>query len=238
MTSQKEFLAGSTVLVIGGSSGIGLATARAARAAGAAVTVTGRDESRLRAAGEQIAWRIADLHDRGAIAAAVPDRLDHLVLAAGDSAGIGPVAGLDLDAVRRGLDTKVLGFLGAIQAALPALRPGGSITLVGAASARNAAPGAAGLAMINGAVEAGVPSLAAELAPVRVNAVSPGVVDTGWWSGFPAEAREAVFTQYGKAAALGRVATADEVAQAILALAANPYLTGAVLPVDGGPAAA
>jgi NAD(P)-dependent dehydrogenase (short-subunit alcohol dehydrogenase family) len=73
---------------------------------------------------------------------------------------------------------------------------------------------------------------------VRVNAVSPGVVDTAWWSGFPAEAREAVFTQYGKAATIGRVGTADEVALAILALLTNPYLTGAVLPVDGGPATA
>ncbi|GIL30017.1 short-chain dehydrogenase [Actinocatenispora comari] len=231
-------LEGSAVLVVGGSSGIGLATARAARAAGAEVTVTGRDEARLRAAGDRIAWRVAELGDHDAITAAVPERLDHLVLAAGDAAGIGPVAGLDLASVRRGLDTKVIGFLGAIQAALPALRPGGSITLVGAASARNAAPGAVGLAMINGAVEAAVASLAAELAPVRVNAVSPGVVDTAWWSGFPAEAREAVFTQYGKAATIGRVGTADEVAQAILALLTNPYLTGAVLPVDGGPAAA
>lgn len=236
MTSQKDSLAGSTVLVLGGSSGIGLATARAAHTAGAAVIVTGRDEARLRAVGDQIAWRVADLHDHGAVASAVPERLDHLVLAAGDSAGIGPVAGLDLDSVRGGLETKVIGFLGAIQAALPALRPGGSITLVGAASARNAAPGAVGLAMINGAVEAGVASLAAELAPVRVNAVSPGVVDTAWWSRFPAEAREAVFTQYGKAATIGRVGTAEEVAQAILALVANPYLTGTVLPVDGGPA--
>ncbi|BCJ35890.1 short-chain dehydrogenase [Actinocatenispora thailandica] len=235
MTSHNDVLEGSTVLVVGGSSGIGLATARAARAAGAEVTVTGRDEAKLRAAGDRIAWRVADLHDRGSIAAAVPDRLDHLVLAAGDSAGIGPVTGLDLDSVRAGLDTKVIGFLGAIQAALPALQPGGSITLVGAASARSAAPGAVGLAMINGAVEAGVASLAAELTPVRVNAVSPGVVDTAWWSGFPAEAREAVFTQYGKAASIGRVGTAAEVAQAILALVANPYLTGAVLPVDGGP---
>ncbi|BCJ29973.1 SDR family oxidoreductase [Actinocatenispora sera] len=238
MTSQNEFLAGTTVLVAGGSSGIGLATARAARAAGAEVTVTGRNESRLRAAGDGIAWRIADLHDHDTIAAAMPERLDHLVLAAGDAAGIGPVAGLDLASVRSGLDTKVIGFLGAIQAALPALRPGGSITLVGAASARNAAPGAVGLAMINGAVEAGVASLAAELAPVRVNAVSPGVVDTAWWSGFPAEAREAVFTQYGKAATMGRIATADDVARAILALMTNAYLTGTVLPVDGGPAAA
>lgn len=237
MKSQNEVLEGSAVLVVGGSSGIGLATARAARAAGAEVTVTGRDEARLRAAGDRIAWRVAELGDRDAITAAVPERLDHLVLAAGDAAGIGPVAGLDLASVRRGLDTKVIGFLGAIQAALPALRPGGSITLVGAASARNAAPGAVGLAMINGAVEAAVASLAAELAPVRVNAVSPGVVDTAWWSGFPAEAREAVFTQYGKAATIGRVGTADEVAQAILALLTNPYLTGAVLPVDGGPAA-
>lgn len=226
------------MLVVGGSSGIGLATARAAHAAGADVTVTGRDEARLRAAGDGIAWRVADITDRAALAAALPDRLDHLVLAAGDAAGVGPLATLDLDTVRAGLETKAIGYLAAIQTALPALRDGGSITLVGAASARHPAPGAAGLALVNGAVESVVPSLAAELAPVRVNAVSPGVIDTGWWSGFPTEARTATFEQYGRTVAVGRVGRAEEVAAAVLSLAANGFVTGAVLAVDGGPTGA
>lgn len=236
--SQKEALEGRSVLVVGGSSGIGLATARAAHGAGADVTVTGRNEARLRAAGDGIAWRVADITDRAALAAAIPDRLDHLVLAAGDAAGIGPVAGLDLDTVRAGLETKAIGYLAAVQAALPALRGAGSVTLVGAASARHPAPGAAGLALINGAVEAVVGSLAAELAPIRVNAVSPGVVDTDWWAGFGADARAATFEQYGRTVAVGRVGRAEEVAAAVLSLVTNSFVTGAVLAVDGGPTGA
>lgn len=236
--SQKEALEGRSVLVVGGSSGIGLAVARAAHAAGADVTVTGRNEARLRAAGDGITWHVAEITDRTALAAAVPERLDHLVLAAGDSAGIGPVAGLDLAGVRTGLETKAIGYLTAVQVALPAFGDGGSITLVGAASARHPAPGAAGLALINGAVEAVVPSLAAELAPVRVNAVSPGVVDTDWWSGFGPEARAATFEQYGRTVAVGRVGRAEEVAAAVLSLATNGFVTGAVLAVDGGPTGA
>ena len=226
-------------MIIGGSSGIGLATAVAARQTGAAVTVVGRDKDRLAAAAERIgdaATVVADLRDPAAIAEAVGQAgpIDHLVLAAGTTAGLGPVAEVDLDLVLDGLRTKVLGFIAAIRAAVPAMRAGGSITIVGASSATHPAPGAAGLAAINGAAEALVPTLAAELAPIRVNAVSPGLIDTPWWHPLPAEARDGVFAQYGTMAAVGRVGTAEEVAAAILALTGNGFITGAVLPVNGG----
>jgi NAD(P)-dependent dehydrogenase (short-subunit alcohol dehydrogenase family) len=101
-------------------------------------------------------------------------------------------------------------------------------------SADRSAPGAAGLAAGNGAVQALVPSLAVELAPVRVNAVSPGVIDTPWWSWLPDDQRGAVLAQYAERSPAGRVGTPEEVAAAIVGLMTNGFLTGVVLHCDGG----
>jgi NAD(P)-dependent dehydrogenase (short-subunit alcohol dehydrogenase family) len=94
--------------------------------------------------------------------------------------------------------------------------------------------GIAGLAAINGAVEALVKPLATELAPIRVNGVSPGFVDTPWWSGLPEEARQAYFAQAAAVLPVRRVATADDIADAVVLAATNPNLTGTVIETDGG----
>lgn len=232
-------LDGQSILVLGGSSGIGLATATAAAALGAQVTVTGRDEGRLRKAAEhsapKLTTRVLDIADRPRLREVVSEQaLDHLVLVAGGSGGVGPVAALDLADVGAALLGKPMAFLAAIQAALPTLRPGGSVTLVGARAATAPAAGAATLAMVNGAVEALVPTLSVELAPVRVNAVSPAVVDTGWWSDFPPPLVARFFQAYAGLAPAGRVGQPEDVAAAILSLVTNDYLTGVVLPCDGG----
>ncbi|MEU2714663.1 SDR family oxidoreductase [Streptomyces sp. NPDC007205] len=121
-----------------------------------------------------------------------------------------------------------------LQAALPALRRDGSVTLVTAASARAALPGTAGLAAINGALEAMVPPLAVELAPLRVNAVSPGVVDTPWWDGVPAGQRRALFDGFAAITPVGRIGRPGDIARAIHLLAANDFMTGVVLEATGG----
>jgi len=108
------------------------------------------------------------------------------------------------------------------------------VTLVTAISARIANPGTAGLAAINGALESMIGTLARELAPRRVNAVSPGVIDTPWWDDKPADVKHSVFAAQTAALPVGRVGRPDEVAQIIDMLTANGFVTGTVIPCDGG----
>jgi NAD(P)-dependent dehydrogenase (short-subunit alcohol dehydrogenase family) len=136
--------------------------------------------------------------------------------------------------LRRAFDAKFWGHLTTIQAALPHLAPNGSITLLGAITARAGMPGTAGIAAINGAVEALVKPLAVELAPIRVNGVSPGFVDTPWWSALPEDARRAYFDQAARALPSRRIATADDVAEAVVLAATNDNLSGTIIEADGG----
>lgn len=232
-------LDGERVLVIGGTSGIGLATARAAASAGARVAIAGRDRERLdRALGglpAGVEGHALDAADRIALERLGErlGRLDHLVLSIATGGGAGPFRTLDLDVLRRAIAGKVLAGLGALQALLPVLRSDGSVTFVTAASARAALPGTVGLAALNGALDAAVPPLAVELAPLRVNAVAPGVTLTPIFERWPRAERER-FLERPRAAPAGRPGRPEEVAQAILALLANAYVTGVVLVVDGG----
>jgi NAD(P)-dependent dehydrogenase (short-subunit alcohol dehydrogenase family) len=225
---------------MGGTSGIGLATAKAARALGAEVVVTGRDDQRLRRAvaerGDGASGARVDAAERAQLDSFFADtgRLEHLVLALGGAAGGGPIGSLDLADLRAGFDGKFWPHVSALQVALPSIEPAGSVTFISAGSAGAPIAGAAGLAAINGALEAMVPALAVELKPIRVNAVSPGVIDTPWWHGMPEEDRSALFAQYGAASPVGRIGAPDDIAQAITSLISNGFITGTVLTVDGG----
>lgn len=232
---------GQQVVIIGASAGIGEATARAFAARGATVTITGRSKDRLDQAAQRIGLPVqvaeADSTDRGALDAffATKGTTDHLVLAASPGAvGAGPVASLDEVALRQAFDGKFFAHVNAVQAALPHLRADGSVTLITAASARAAFAGTAGLAAANGALEAMVPPLAVELAPVRVNAVSPGVIDTHWWNSMPDDQRQAYFSAVAAITPVRRVGTPEDVADAIVYLAGAGFVTGAVLECTGG----
>ena len=235
MTLQNQ-----RVVVMGGTSGIGLGTAKAASTLGAEVVITGRDEQKLQRAvgelGDRGSGFRVDAAEREQLERTVTEigQLDHLVLALGGGAGGGPIASLDLGELRAGFEGKFWPHLAALQVALPNIRSAGSVTFVSAGSAGAPYAGAAGLAAINGALQAMVPALAVELAPIRVNAVAPGVIDTPWWNGLPEEDRNAVFSQYGSAAPAGRIGEAEEVAQAIVSIISNRFITGTVLTVDGG----
>jgi NAD(P)-dependent dehydrogenase (short-subunit alcohol dehydrogenase family) len=236
---EAKLMSERTALVVGGTSGIGLATARQLSQAGAAVHIAARGKEqldRLAISDPALTGHQADGGDREQIAAVaeVIGRIDWLVITLSGSEGAGPVADLDLAVLRRVFDAKFWGHLTTIQAVLPHLAPDGSITLLGAISAHAGMPGTAGLAAVNGAVEALVRPLAVELAPVRVNGVSPGFVDTPWWSGVPEDARRAYFDQAARALPARRVATAGDVAAAVVLAATNPNLTGTIIQSDGG----
>jgi len=228
-----------TALVVGGTSGIGLATARRLVDRGYDVHVAGRSAERVKAVADldpRLTAHQADGGDRAAIAdlAAQLAPLDVLVVTLSGSLGMGTLAELDLDVLREAFDAKLWAHLTTLRAALPHLAPEASVTLLGAISAHAAMPGTAGLSALNAAVEGLVRPLAVELAPVRVNAVPPGVVDTGWWSGLPDDARAALFESTAAAVPVRHVATADEVAEVVALVATNRNLSGTVVQADGG----
>jgi NAD(P)-dependent dehydrogenase (short-subunit alcohol dehydrogenase family) len=232
---------GQRVVIIGASAGIGEAAARAFAARGAAVTITGRSKERLDQAAQRIGHPILaaelDATSREALDAffATTGTIDHLVLAASPGAvGAGPIAALDEAALRQAFDGKFFAHVKAIQAALPRLRQDGSVTMVTAASARAAFPGTAGIAAVNGALETIVAPLAVELAPLRVNAVSPGVIDTHWWNAMPEDQRRAFFDSVAAVSPARRVGNPEDVADAIVYLASAGFITGTVLECTGG----
>ncbi|MFI6878733.1 SDR family oxidoreductase [Streptomyces sp. NPDC050400] len=240
MTSATPSTTPTHAVVMGGSSGIGEATAALFARGGAEVTITGRDEKKLTDAAARIGGSTST-HRMDATAQedidaffAATEPIDHLVVAVSGAAGSGAFADLDLAELAHGFDAKFWPQLRILQAALPHLTEHASITLITAASARAAFPGTSGLAAINGALEAVIPPLAVELAPRRINAVSPGVIDTPWWDRVPPEQREQLFAGLAATTPVGRVGAPEEVAAAINSLATNGFITGVVLDCTGG----
>jgi len=229
------------VVIIGASAGIGEATAKAFAERGATVIITGRSKERLDQAAQRIGLAVqvaeVDATDRAALDAffATTGTIDHLVLAASPGAvGAGPIAGLDEAVLREAFDGKFFAHVKAIQAALPRLRADGSITIISAVTARAAFAGTVGFAAVNGALETIVRPLTVELAPIRVNAVSPGVIDTQWWDGMPEDQRRAYFDTLAAVTPVRRVGRPEDVADAIVYLAGAGFVSGTVLECTGG----
>ncbi|GAA3660396.1 SDR family oxidoreductase [Nonomuraea antimicrobica] len=230
---------GRTVVIVGGGSGIGLEVARRAVAAGARVVLGGRTESRLRGAaaelGEAASWHVVDNTDQESLAAffAAVDRVDHLFTPAA-SYTVGPMRELSDEEAHSPFVSKFWGQYHAVRLALPKLAPDASIVLMsGAASVRPPAAAPAYVAC-NAAIEGLGRGLAVELAPIRVNVVSPGTIDGNLWRQRPEEVRQASFAQYSAQNLLGRPGREGEVAEAVMFLFAATYTTGSTLYPDGG----
>jgi NAD(P)-dependent dehydrogenase (short-subunit alcohol dehydrogenase family) len=239
-------LDGKRVVIIGGSSGIGLETARLALAEGASVTIAGRSEGRLRsaesllstynttAAPDRIRSVVADVTEESSLRALFEGeaRLDHLFLPAGElQPGGGDALTSDMFALRAILECRLLGVAYAVRQARPKMA-GGSITLMSGLYSTRPARGGAFAAAAVSAVEGMVRALALDLAPIRVNAVAPGLIDTPLWDTFGPQ-REAILAR-GASMLVGRIGRPEEVADAVLFLMCNGYVTGTVLAIDGG----
>lgn len=228
------------VVIIGGTSGIGLATARTLAAAGAQVIIAGRQHEKVTQAlatieGE-VAGEVVDATSREETTSFFrrTGPFDHLVLTLAGNEGAGEFRTLDFDMLRRVFEAKFWPQLIAAQTSLDFLRKDGSLTIVSAATAHAAYPGATGLGAVNGALESMVPSLARELQPLRVNAVSPGLIATPWWNFLSDEARAGFFAQSATATPVKRVGQAEDVAEVIAMLISNTFLTGTIIDCDGG----
>ncbi|MEI7761048.1 MAG: SDR family oxidoreductase [Thermoleophilia bacterium] len=213
---------------VGGSSGIGLAAARLAEAAGWDVVIVSRNPDVPETNAERVTLDISDeTAVREVFSALGP--IDHLIFSPVARAG-GPARTLDLEAARRAFETKLWGPFAAVQAA--DVRE--SIVFVSGVAAATPMRGGSATAAVNGAVEALMRTLAVELAPVRVNVVSPGIVATPTWDFMAVEDRDAMLDRFAGALPVGRVGTAEELAAAVWLLLTNGFITGTVLPVDGG----
>lgn len=225
------------VLIIGGSSGIGLASAQRAHGLGMDVLIASRSRDRLQAAvrkvGQRCQGRVLDIVDEQAVEAffASTAAFEHLVISAGQPRD-GRFGAMTTAAARAAFETKFWGPYGAIRAAVSKVRE--SITLVSGIASQKPFPGLHAIAAANGALEALARSLAVELAPVRVNVVQPGLVDTPVYDRLPTEQRARMFKEVADRIPAHRVGKPDDVAAAIVGLMTSPYCTGVVVPVDGG----
>ncbi|MEU7843990.1 SDR family oxidoreductase [Micromonospora sp. NPDC049114] len=233
-------LSDKRVVVLGGTSGIGLATAVRAASEGAQVVVASRNQRSVDRAlatlptGAQ--GYVADLTDPADVARLFQDigPFDHLVYTAGEPLALMSVDALDLAAARAAFDLRYFGALSAVNAALPHLRPGGSITLTTGTANHRPSAGWTVPSSITGAIDALVRALAVELAPIRVNAVSAGVIRSPLWDSLTEETREQMYAQLGESLPLGRVGEPEEVAETFVYLLRATYSTGTVVTIDGG----
>ena len=223
-------------LVVGGTSGIGRVVAEQLSARGDAVVITGRDAERAEAVAAEIGGQTRGLAldlgapDEIAERLAGLDTVDSIVIAAIER-DENTVRDYDIASAIRLATLKLVGYTEVIHALAPRLAPDAAIVLFGGLAKERPYPGSTTVTTVNGAVSAMIRTLARELAPVRVNAIHPGVVgDSPAWSGKPAEVLDALISR----TPCGRLATMDDVAHATLFLLDNQSVNGVNLDVDGG----
>jgi NAD(P)-dependent dehydrogenase (short-subunit alcohol dehydrogenase family) len=226
-----------TVLVIGRGSGIARAVALLARSEGAGVIVAGRDPGKLASCYDdsEIKAETVDITDDESIAA-LADRVgqvDHVVSTASARAR-GKLNDLQRQNLLQSFDTKVVGPTMLAKYFASQINPGGSFVLFSGVHAFKHNVGYLGVGITNGAVDFLTRWLAVELAPIRVNTISPGVIDTGAWDAMGEDGKRDYFANIAAHNPVGRIGTPDDVAGAVLFAMTNTFMTGMTLKVDGG----
>lgn len=229
-----------TVIIIGGGSGIGLGVAKASLARGAHVVLAGRSLEKLEQAlvkleaGERGRAVQADITREADVAALFENvpALDHVVVTAA-SLAYQPIVSFDIAAAQRAIESKLLGALLVAKHAGPRLRAGGSITFTTGVAVQRPMPGGSMVGAVNGAIDAFIRGAAIELAPIRVNALSPGWVDTELWDVIGGN-KDAAFANKAALLPARRIGTPDDLGHAAAFLMENEFTTGTVLHVDGG----
>lgn len=225
------------ILVVGGSSGIGLATAKIAVALGGEVTIASRTVDKVNAAkrsiGPNVAGCVLDVTDDTGVEDFFShgDAWDHVVVT-GSQVKIRPVREMPLDTARASFDSKFWGFYRVAKSAR--IKAGGSLGVVAGVLATRPVSGRALMGAINGALESLVQGLALELKPVRVNAVSPATIDTEMWSAMSDDARNAMFANVTATYPAGCVGKPEDIARQLLLFAGTKYATGTIVTLDGG----
>ena len=239
MPTEKDF-DNKRVVVVGGSSGVGLAVAEKAALQGAEVIIVsssaGRVQEAIQSIEGDVRGEVVDVSDEKAVEGFFTNlgAFDHLVFTAGDSLQLHELADTDLKQARHAFELRYWAALAAVKYGSPHIRKGGSIVLTTGVAGRRPHKGWAVAASVCGTIEALTRALAVELAPIRVNAVSPGVVRTNLWQNMSADEREQLFESVGKRLPVGRVGEAHDIAQAYLFLMQEGFSTGQTVVVDGG----
>ena len=228
------------VVIVGGSSGIGFAVAEEAASQRAEVVIVSskaeRVQESIQSIGGDAQGQAVDVCDEKAVKSFFTNlgAFDHLVFTAGDSLQLHELADTDLKRARRAFELRYWSALATVKYGSPQIRKGGSIVLTTGVAGRRPHSGWVIAASVCGTIEALARALAIELAPIRVNAVSPGVVRTNLWQNMSSEEREQLFESVGKRLPVGRVGEAHDIAQAYLFLMQEGFGTGQTVVVDGG----
>jgi len=228
------------VVIVGGSSGIGLAIAEEVALQGAEVVIVSSNAARVQEAiksiGGEARGEAVDVSDEKAVEIFFTNlgAFDHLVFTAGDSLQLQELAETDLKQARGAFELRYWSALATVKYGSRQIRKGGSIVLTTGVAGRRPHSGWVIAASVCGTIEALTRALAIELAPIRVNAVSPGVVRTNLWQNMSSSEREQFFESVGKRLPVGRVGEAHDIAQAYLFLMREGFGTGQTVVVDGG----
>jgi NAD(P)-dependent dehydrogenase (short-subunit alcohol dehydrogenase family) len=234
---NDQKLSGKKVVILGGTSGFGLATAKAAAAEGANVVVVSRSQSNVDKALKELPQGTEgvslDVTNEGAVQKffEAMGGLDHLVYCAGDAL---PPAVTTTDEARSFFEVRFWGMYIAARAASPYVRKGGSITLTNGILAQRPWKGWSVVSAVAGAVESLTRGLALDMAPIRVNTVCAGVVKTALWSGMTDADREAMYVERAKSLPVGRVGEGSDIAETFLYLMKSGFTTGQIVVIDGG----